>query len=111
MGACIFVADELCISSFVAIGTKKKGKTPKETIRMTNKIFRYCLTMMSGDSVSLKQDGRPSSPSKGIVAINTAGVWKPVCTEKWDDVSTFSLQWGLEYRTSSEFECSIVVRF
>ena len=47
--------------------------------------------MVTGDSVSLTQDGRPNTPSKGIVAINTAGVWKPVCTEKWDDVSTFSL--------------------
>jgi hypothetical protein len=35
----------------------------------------------------MKRDGRPSSASKGLVAISTGGVWKPVCADKWDDVS------------------------
>jgi len=49
------------------------------------------LTLVTGDSISLKKDGRPDSPSKGLVALNSGGVWKPVCTEKWDDVRASSV--------------------
>lgn len=45
------------------------------------------MTLITGDSVPLRKDGRPSTPSKGLIAVNLAAVWKPLCTDKWNDVS------------------------
>ena len=45
---------------------------------------RYCLNVANGEVVQIGIDSRPIQNTKGLLALNTHGTWKPVCAEGWD---------------------------
>ena len=45
------------------------------------------MTMVNGDTVPVGKDGHPITPNKGLIAIQQEGNWKPLCVNRWDNVS------------------------
>ena len=45
---------------------------------------RYCINVANGETIQLGLDGRPIQHTRGLLTINTKGVWRAVCAERWD---------------------------
>ena len=50
-----------------------------------NEDEKYCVSLVSTDTIWLKENGRPLIPSTGLVAYQFKGVWKTICTRSWPE--------------------------
>ena len=82
-------------------GCLPQPRMPGRNVAIHN--FRYCMTLVNGDSVPVGKDGHPITPNKGLIAIQQRGIWRPLCVDRWDNVS---LTFTAAYSSSQLFHCA-----